>query len=606
MLIRGGAAMSTRCLSIVALLFVCPRLVGRDLNPNARLPRVDRHGDALPPGATGRLRPPPDVPRAAVRRLEYSADGRFLASLDGDGRLFLWDPDDGTGRPLGDGGEGSPIRAVRFSADSRLLTAVRDNDVVQVWDSARPGFLPPLRFQAVSPRGWPDHFSPDGRTLLALGKEGALHIWDARTGQRRQIVAHKGDLHCFAVSPDGKLVATHGHDLTLAVWDLASGKELDRWDVHEAHVMAFTPDGRRVATKDNGGVHLWDRATGRKMWSAKAETRWLPTLAFSPDGKVLVGADYGSVLSWDADTGRELRRLAPAREGERFYRATLFAAPAGRLLVDMALDGKDNTMAVFDPATGRELARYAPRAPQEVKLTPDGRALVVTGTNLEFRDAVTARPLGTLPYDQRGPINAAAFRPDGKVLATGGASGTVLLWDVSGLKGDWPPQLVTYSDDELSGMWASLATGRDDAVHYLLASPRQAGPFVAARLKTIRLTDPAIISRLVANLDSDDFEKRDTASRELAKLGKVAERALRRALAGKPSAELKRRAKELFEEHRLAEYFSPELYEASAGVRVLELLGTDAARQILQEYARGPQGAWLTYEAAEALRRIPR
>jgi hypothetical protein len=53
------------------------------------------------------------------------------------------------------------------------------------------------------------------------------------------------------------------------------------------------------------------------------------------------------------------------------------------------------------------------------------------------------------------------------------------------------------------------------------------------------------IARLIAQLDDDDFAVREEATAELRRIGPPAEAALRRALAESPSAELRRRARDL-------------------------------------------------------------
>jgi hypothetical protein len=53
------------------------------------------------------------------------------------------------------------------------------------------------------------------------------------------------------------------------------------------------------------------------------------------------------------------------------------------------------------------------------------------------------------------------------------------------------------------------------------------------------------IDRLIAQLDDDDFQVRQTATEELKKIGLPAEAAVRRALAGSPSAEARQRLKDI-------------------------------------------------------------
>ena len=93
-------------------------------------------------------------------------------------------------------------------------------------------------------------------------------------------------------------------------------------------------------------------------------------------------------------------------------------------------------------------------------------------------------------------------------------------------------------------------------------------------------------------------------SRELVKLGRVAERALKRELARTPSAEVKRRIDTLFADDQIDRRLAPEICLAAGAVRTLELLGNDSARVLLEELASGRPNVWLTEEAADALRRL--
>ena len=160
--------------------------------------------------------------------------------------------------------------------------------------------------------------------------------------------------------------------------------------------------------------------------------------------------------------------------------------------------------------------------------------------------------------------------------------------------------------DVLDALWQRLAEQEDqegETSRLLLGTPRQTPAFLAAKIKTVPIPDPAMIRGLVTSLDSEDFQQREAATNELVKLGKLAERDLNKALMTKPSPEMKRRIAELFKEHHLTDTLSPDMRRAALGIRVLEQLGTDAARSVLEDVANGPKGAWLTEEAGAALRR---
>src|SRR5262249_31143592 len=76
----------------------------------------------------------------------------------------------------------------------------------------------------------------------------------------------------------------------------------------------------------------------------------------------------------------------------------------------------------------------------------------------------------------------------------------------------------------------------------LIKDPRQSVPFRGKHLQPAPASaDTKNLARWVADLNSDRFPVRDQASKEIEKLGKAAEPALKKALAGNPPLEARRR-----------------------------------------------------------------
>ena len=69
------------------------------------------------------------------------------------------------------------------------------------------------------------------------------------------------------------------------------------------------------------------------------------------------------------------------------------------------------------------------------------------------------------------------------------------------------------------------------------------------------------------------------------------------------SAEVRDRVKRILEQKRRAAITSEQLRQIR-GVMVLELIGYDEAKSLLNRWAGGPVGALLTTEAAAALERL--
>ena len=131
----------------------------------------------------------------------------------------------------------------------------------------------------------------------------------------------------MAFSPDGKRLATAGGSGPgsmggeIKVWDAETGQELHTLPAGGFSV-AFSPDGRRIAgggkrpidasgLADSGEVKVWDAETGRELLTLQGHTGDVRTVAFSPDGQRLAsgGLFDPTVPVWDAQTGQQLLAL---------------------------------------------------------------------------------------------------------------------------------------------------------------------------------------------------------------------------------------------------------------------------------------------------------
>lgn len=144
--------------------------------------------------------------------------------------------------------------------------------------------------------------SPDGRLLATAAREKAVQLWDATTGKHLGPLPQRGFVEALAWSPDGGTLALNA-GVTTRLYDVATRTERVAWKVKYCYLprLAFSPDGRLVATTDNGtGVHLWDVATGVRRTTLRAGRERRVPLAFAPDGlTVAAGGANGSVAIWD-------------------------------------------------------------------------------------------------------------------------------------------------------------------------------------------------------------------------------------------------------------------------------------------------------------------
>jgi hypothetical protein len=279
-------------------------------------------------------------------------------------------------------------------------------------------------------------------------------------------------------------------------------------------------------------------------------------------------------------------------------------AASGRVV---ATGGKDRRVRVWGAATGQErrLLRGHPARVRALAFAPDDMLLVSGDEDglLYLWDRVAGRELGRVAT-HAGPVASLAFSPQGDLLATGGADTTALVWDVAALMRAARPSPVELSGQELEKLWRDLADDDPDrayqAVRPLVAGAGQSVPFLKEHVPPITA---AHLGELLRGLDDDQFEGRERASRELERLGKLVEPALRKALEGRPGAEPRRRLERLLEMMEQPGQSGDRL-RALRALEVLEQAGTPEARAVLRGLAGGAPDAELTREARAALERL--
>jgi HEAT repeat protein len=120
-------------------------------------------------------------------------------------------------------------------------------------------------------------------------------------------------------------------------------------------------------------------------------------------------------------------------------------------------------------------------------------------------------------------------------------------------------------------------------------------------VKAVPPSDVKRLGQLIADLDNDDFAVRERAQRELERMGEDAAPVLRKALAGKPALEVRRRIESIL---KMARRLSLETLQVVRAVEVLENIGTPEARELLKSLADGVPEAVLTQEAKASLERL--
>jgi hypothetical protein len=176
------------------------------------------------------------------------------------------------------------------------------------------------------------------------------------------------------------------------------------------------------------------------------------------------------------------------------------------------------------------------------------------------------------------------------------------------------PALPAQEANRVAALWQLLGD-EDSAVAYralwdLVEHGDTAVAFLRARLDEVpRLASEKSrrLQQLLRDLDSDEFDVRDSASTELAKLGIDAADALEKAVREPTSAEAKKRLGQLvalLPERR--DTPPAAVVHQLRAVEVLERIATPAARDLLHHLAGGPADDRICCDARRAVQRLER
>jgi len=421
----------------------------------------------------------------ATIAVDFSPDGRWLVTDDGEDGLALWSHSGGaprmwrTGLEWGglflpdsssvctDGFDGEPIAVWSVPGGRRLGTMqakpTRQDSSRDTFPDTREGNnLVRLGLPAPDPTadvGWryddrvfdllrrlpgerypPAAIGPRGKRLLAaVGDALELYSLDDPEAPPLRLAGLPVPIEHIAWQPDGDRAATIDIEGTIRLWSMADGepKLFRDWPGDRDRVVCSTivvdVSGKAVAAvRDDGAVILRtvdDPPGADPMRLLSGGWRGI-MVDFSPDGRWLAVADFGGGTLWPV--ARE--RHPFVFRGHTGAVPRLEFTPDGGRLVSTSLDGTVRQWPMrhdegLQPGVLFDWGHPIQQALAEMDVSPDGRFVVATGGERSIRiiplDGSPSHPLGY--FDQRPWVVAAG--PEGRRAAACGLDGTV-VWDL--------------------------------------------------------------------------------------------------------------------------------------------------------------------------------
>ncbi|MSQ93431.1 MAG: DUF1513 domain-containing protein [Gemmataceae bacterium] len=331
--------------------------------------------------------------QAEVVSLVLSHDGKLLAAVDRDGRVYLWDADTGK---------------------ERMVTVGESGKRVAI--------------------------SPDGH-WLAFGEDAPFEVHNLRKKESPRLPIGNAP-RVFAFSPDSKSIAiAMTEEADIVLYEIEGGKELRRYAglVGTASALAFSPDGKLLASgkvpidvkkKLTIVVVVWDALKGDKLKEFDQAGKQVRNFTFLPDNKTLLGQVGARMIAWDAKAGVRLPKL------DQSVGSSYAIDSAGKTLATtdgpkVMEFGSDKVLHEFDTST---LIRH-------LAMSGDGKLLAACPSRFESASPrlllwdLTTGKEQTTPEAHRHYVDAVAFSHDGKTIATAAnVEGVARVWDARSAK----------------------------------------------------------------------------------------------------------------------------------------------------------------------------
>lgn len=595
----------------------------------------------------------------------YSARSNQLASIGQDGSARVWDV--ATGKKQGEfKGHEDGLYSVSFAADAGQLVTASDDGMVTIWACDTKRVLSRFRVAEPLQR-LPLAFSPCGKMLITGHREHIAKLWNISTGKETiPLPAHTGRISSIVAPPGSNQTITGSADGSVCVWETKTGKQLSRLSVAKvpANVLDYglpgnvfillsdsvlsvrdmrtgeeirqlgkapttsvalvSPNRKLVAACSNdGAIHLFDIESGNEIrrfeiWERKAVEK-VHCVTFSGDGKVIAAliesrsrdflvkgkkSNVNTIYVWNTIDGTKMARFPDEQNPVSGQLACIGLSANGQLIASSLRDGRK---VFWDVQSGK--GRYdfedSPHRTELVVYSPSGRFLAVAGQGKEIRiiESATGKRIRDLTGHDSA-ISSLLFAGNDRTLISGSEDTTCLVWDLTaGITR--PPGPVGPGD--LDQLWSQLAAddaaAAFDAAVKLAAMPAESTPYISKRLRELLAVDAKSISVLIAALESERFEFRQKAKRELEDFGELVEVFLHEAQKGTLSAEARNTVTELLERMQ-GPTRSKRVVHGLRAIDVLEQIATAESRKTLDRLAQTVVSKLLKQEIVASIQRL--
>lgn len=410
----------------------------------------------------------------------FSPDGKLIASIAESFAIKIWERS--TGKLLLNIDSGHPFgQCITFTPDNRCVTVVFGDDVLASWEISTGKRVMALDLNDFFDTE--DHaivassitYNPSGSQIAISSLEGDVCILDFEN-DTTSAVCLDDSVRKVIYSPNGQyLLATT--DKGFVLWDLENDANIEKsvdeeiQDLVDNTQAIFSSDSKRMAfmaaTPVNCQIMIWDIQSLELIqtieWKSEINEEAeesignIISIAFSADGNDIVSAlNDGVIQIWNIQSNK----IKACYILSSVWIKNAFFDTTGRYV---GLGTADNNIIIADT-----YSNYAIKAIRDkpnltsAALSPDGSRLI-TGAGMRDEegkmslwDVKSNRCLKTLS-DHEDFITSVAYSPDGKLIASASADGTVLIYDAENGHQTLRLDVETVADGRYAFVYASFS-----------------------------------------------------------------------------------------------------------------------------------------------------